>query len=195
MFRLWQLPLPILFFTPFASLVFLINFGFVGVGGGFGSGLDSERAFTFGSLSLLSIRLGLVAFCPSGYLVRWLGSLPPLFIFLWGLGTPGFMDRVQKRIFPSGCFIFQLWGCPASALAVAGKGGSVLRAHPFFGTVAWCLFVPLLFPSYATRCRYAVPGSGLAASACSYACGRCLGIALGPGSGFPFVSLPCGRVV
>ena len=66
MFRLWQLPLPILFFTPFASLVFLINFGFVGVGGGFGSGLDSERAFTFGSFSLLSIRLGLVAFCPSG---------------------------------------------------------------------------------------------------------------------------------
>ena len=26
-------------------------------------------------------------------------------------------------------------------------------------------------------------------------CGRCLRIALGPGSGFPFVSLPCGRVV
>ena len=58
----------------------------------------------------------------------------------------------------------------------------------------------LLFPSYATRCRYDVPGvlasgSSLAASACSYACGRCLGIALGPGSVFPFVSLPCGRVV
>ena len=37
-FRLWQLPLPLLFFTPFASLVFLENFGFVGVDGGFGSG-------------------------------------------------------------------------------------------------------------------------------------------------------------
>ena len=54
--------------------------------------------------------------------------------------------------------------------------------------------------SYATRCRLAVPGviasgSGLAASACGYACGRYLRIARGPGAGFPFVSLPDGRVV
>ena len=68
------------------------------------------------------------------------------------------MDRELEGFFPSGCFLFQLWGCPASALAVAGKGGSVLWAHPFFGTVAWCLFKSLLFPSYATRCRYDVPG-------------------------------------
>ena len=107
------------------------------------------------------------------------------------------MDREVEGFFPLGCFLFQLWGCPASALAVAGKGGSVLRGHPFFGTVAWCLFKSLLFPSYATRCRYDVPGvlasgSGLAASACGYARGRCLRIALGPGAGFPFVSLPCG---
>ena len=33
-----QLPLPLLFITPFASLVFLKNFGFVGVDGVFGSG-------------------------------------------------------------------------------------------------------------------------------------------------------------
>ena len=33
-----QLPLPLLFITPFASLVFFENFGFVGVDGGFGSG-------------------------------------------------------------------------------------------------------------------------------------------------------------
>ena len=57
------------------------------------------------------------------------------------------MDRELERFFPSGCFLFQLWGCPASALTVAGKGGGVLRAHPFFGTVAWCLFKSLLFPS------------------------------------------------
>ena len=68
------------------------------------------------------------------------------------------MDRELEGFFPSGCFLFQLWGCPASALAVAGKGGSVLRAHPFFRTVAWYLFKSLLFPSYATRCRYDVPG-------------------------------------
>ena len=33
-----QLPLPLLFITPFASLVFLKNFGFMGVDGVFGSG-------------------------------------------------------------------------------------------------------------------------------------------------------------
>ena len=71
---------------------------------------------------------------------------------------------------PIGLFLLQLWGCPASALAVAGNGGRVLRAHPFFGTVVWCLFETLLFPSYATRCRYDVPGvlasgSGLAEGA------------------------------
>ena len=33
-----RLPLPLLFFTPFASLVFLKNFGFMGVDGVFGSG-------------------------------------------------------------------------------------------------------------------------------------------------------------
>ena len=64
-----------------------------------------------------------------------------------------------------------------------------MRAHPFFGTIDWCLFKSLLFPSYATRGRFDVPGvlvsgSGLAASACSYACGRCLRIALGPGLAF-----------
>ena len=58
----------------------------------------------------------------------------------------------------------------------------------------------LLFPSYAPRCRCDVPGvlasgSGLPVSAWGYACGRCLRITLGPGPGFPFVSLPCGRVV
>ena len=96
---------------------------------------------------------------------------------------------------------------PLSALGLpclrSGGGRQVrqcLGAHPFFGTVAWCLFKTLLFPSYVTRCRYDVPGmlawgSGLAASACSCACGRCLRIALGPGAGFPLVSLPCGRVV
>ena len=33
-----QPPLPLLFITPFASLGFLENFGFVGLDGGFGSG-------------------------------------------------------------------------------------------------------------------------------------------------------------
>ena len=37
-FGLGQLPLPLLFFTPFASLVFLEISNFVGVDGSFGSG-------------------------------------------------------------------------------------------------------------------------------------------------------------
>ena len=164
---------------------------------------DSERAFAFGR-SLCSVSCS--ASSPSTLVASWCGGYGaclPFFHFSFPFGvlvTPGLMDRELEGIFPSGCFLFQLWGCPASALAVVGEGGSVLRAHLFFGTVAWCLCKTLLFTSYATRCRYDVPGvlasgSGLAASACSCACGRCLRIALGPGAGFPFVSLPCGRVV
>ena len=71
---------------------------------------------------------------------------------------------------PIGLFLFHLWGCPASAVAVAGIRGRVLQARPFFGTVSLYLFQILLFPSYSPRCRYDVPGvlalgSGLAASA------------------------------
>ena len=68
------------------------------------------------------------------------------------------------------------------------------------GRFSWCLFTSILFPSCAARGRFDVPGvlvsgSGLSASACSHACGRFRGIALGPGAGFPFVSLPGGRFV
>ena len=71
---------------------------------------------------------------------------------------------------PIGLFLFQLWGCPASAVAVAGIRRRVLQARPFFGTVSLYLFQTLLFPFYASRCRYDVPGvlasgSALAASA------------------------------
>ena len=71
---------------------------------------------------------------------------------------------------PIGLFLFQLWGCPASAVEVAGIQCRVLQARPFFWTVTLCLLMTLLFPSYAPRCRYDVPGvlasgSGLAASA------------------------------
>ena len=63
---------------------------------------------------------------------------------------------------PIGLFLFQLWGCPASALAVAGNGGRVLQAHPFFGAVDWCLFeTALLLLCYPVSLRR----SGLAACA------------------------------
>ena len=142
---------------------------------------DSERTFAFGR-----------SLC-----------LPPIFSLsfsLWGRRHSWVNGQGAGGVLPIGLFPLSALGLPASALAVAGKGGSILRAHPVFRTVAWCLFKSLLFPSYATRCRYDVPGvlasgSGLVASACGYACGRCLRIALGSGAGFPFVSLPCGRVV
>ena len=102
----------------------------------------SERAFAFGR-SLCSVSSS--ASSPSTLVASWCdgwGACLPFFSLFLSFGvlvTPGFMDREMERIFPSGCFLFQLWGCPASALAVAGKGGSVLWAHPFFGTVSWYL--------------------------------------------------------
>ena len=51
------------------------------------------------------------------------------------------------------------------------------------------------YPVSLRRSGLLASGSGLAASTCSGACGRCLRIALGPGADFPFVSLPCGMVV
>ena len=80
------------------------------------------------------------------------------------------MERELELGLPVGLFLFQLWGCPAIALVVAGNGGGVLQARPLFGTVDLFLFETLLFPSYATWCRYDVPGvlasgSGLVVSA------------------------------
>ena len=48
---------------------------------------------------------------------------------------------------PIGLFLFQLWDCPASAVAVAGIRCRVLEACPFFETVSLYLFdssLPLL---------------------------------------------------
>ena len=67
-------------------------------------------------------------------------------------------------------FLFQLCGCPASSVAVAGIRCRVWQARLFFAMVYLSLFKTLLFPYYAPGCRYDVPGvlvsgSGLAASA------------------------------
>ena len=55
---------------------------------------------------------------------------------------------------PIGLFLIQPGGYPASTLAVAGNGCRVLQTRLFFGTVGLFLFETLLFPSYATQCRY-----------------------------------------
>ena len=111
------------------------------------------------------------------------------------------LGRGSAEVLPSGWFplaVFLRVSCLRSG--GGGFGWLSLAGTYVLRDVSWCLFTSILFPSCATRGRFDVPGvlvsgSGLSASACSHACGRFRGIALGPGAGFPFVSLPGGRVV
>ena len=187
-----QLPLPLLFITPFTSLVFPSeNFGVVGVDGVFGSWFWAGVPLWV----VLPARCRSSASSPSNLVSCWgggSGAWLPFFLFPFSFGvivTPRMLERELDWDFPWSCSSFSLRGCPASALVVAGNGCRVLQARPFFRTVDLFLFETLLFPSYSTRCRYDVPGglasgSGLPASAWGYACRRCLRIALGPGPDF-----------
>ena len=111
------------------------------------------------------------------------------------------LGRGSAEVLPSGWFPLAVFlGCPASALAVAGFGwlslaGPYVLRDVFPGACLLLSSSPLALHGV----RFDVPGvlvsgSGLSASACSHACGRFRGIALGPGAGFPFVSLPGGGV-
>ena len=110
------------------------------------------------------------------------------------------MDGELERFFPSGCFLFQLLGLPCLRSGGGGHGRQSLAGPSVLRDD--CL-VPVQvspLPLLHYPVRFDVPGvlvsgSGLSASTCSFACGRFLRIALGPGAGFPFVSLPGGRVV
>ena len=92
---------------------------------------------------------------------------------------PGFCRGSPSGWFPLAVFL------RVSCLRSGGGGfGWLSLAGPYVpsGTFTWCLFASILFPSCATRGRFAVPGvlvsgSGLSASACSHACGRFRGIA------------------
>ena len=147
----------------------------------------------------------LAACFPYGWLVRQLGGLPPIFSLTFSFGVvvaPWFLVGILQRFSPPGGFLLQFF-LRVSCLRSGGGGfGWLSLAGPYVlrDVFPWCLFASILFPSCATRGRFDVPGvlvsgSGLSASACSHACGRFRGIALGPGAGFPFVSLPGGRVV
>ena len=64
--------------------------------------------------------------------------MAPFFPFSFSFAvfvTPRILKKELEWDFPSGCSSFSLRGFPASALAVAGIGCSVLQACPFFGTV------------------------------------------------------------
>ena len=138
---------------------------------------DSVQAFTFGSFSLLGIHLRARLLLPwwlVGTAARELASHFSFFLFLWSLSHSGVYGQGAGRGLPIGLFLFQLWGCPASALAVAGFGGRVLRAHPFVGTVDWCLLetsLPLLHSPVSLRC------SGCACLGLR-PCGKCLRLCL-----------------
>ena len=131
-----------------------------------------------------------------------LASLFPLPFPLESLSLHGSLVGVLQRFSPPGGFLLQFF-LRVSCLRSGGGGfGWLSLAGPYVlrDVFSWCLFTSILFPSCATRGRFDVPGvlvsgSGLSASACSHACGRFRGIALGPGADFPFVSLPGGRVV
>ena len=137
---------------------------------------DSERAFTFGSFSLLGIALQPRLLLTK--LARWRGGSGAWLPFSFSFGVVVTL-RIQKKElgwdFPSGCSSFSLRGCPASALAVAGNGYRVLLACPFFGTVTLFPSETLIFPSYAPR--YRLRRSGCACLGLR-PCGRCLRLCL-----------------
>ena len=156
-------------------------------------------------LGVLPPRFPLAACFPYGWLVQQLGGLPPIFSLTFSFGVvvaPWFLVGILQRFSPPGGFLLQFF-LRVSCLRSGGGGfGWLSLAGPCVlrDVFPWCLFASILFPSCATRGRFdvlgvLVSGSGLSASACSHACGRFRGIALGPGAGFPFVSLPGGRVV
>ena len=97
-------------------------------------------------------------------MVRRLGSLHPifsLFLFLWGLIHSGVNGQGAGGDLPIGLFFFQLWGCPASALAVAGKGGvscgPIRSSGRLTGACSRLFSSPLTLPGVVTTFRVCLP--------------------------------------
>ena len=153
-------------------------------------------------LGVLPPRFPLAACLPYGWLVRQLGGLLPFFPLPFPLESLSLhvLGRGSAEVLPSGWFplaVFlegvlpPLWRWRVWMV----ESGRPIRSSGRF-LVPVC-FYPLPLLRYTGSFRVPgvlVSGSGLSASACSHACGRFCGIALGPGAGFPFVSLPGGRV-
>ena len=195
-FGLWLLPLPLLFFSSGACLVSsetaasrMLTVALAP---------DSERTFAFGR-SFCSVS----GSAPSSLVARWCGSLGACLpfvpcLFLWSRYHSRVNGRGAGEVLPIGLFPLSAFGVALPPLwrwqtREAESCGPIRSSGRLPGACS-------SLSSSPTRCRYDVPGvlasgSGLAASACSYACGRYLRIALGHGAGFRFVSLPGGRVV
>ena len=135
--------------------------------------------------------------------MRRLGSLSPIFFpvpFLWGLSHSGVHGQGAGGDLPIGLFPLSALGFPCLRSGGGGQGRQCLVGPSVLPDGCLVPVQDSSLPLLRYPGRYDVPGvlasgSGLAASAGTCACGRCLRIALGPGAGFPFVSLPCGRVV
>ena len=147
-----------------------------------------------------------------------LGCLLPLWVAsaaAWGLVShfslpfsfgvvvaPWFLVGILQRFSPPGGFLLQFFLRVACLRSGGGGFGWLSLAGPYVLRDVFpgaCLLLsssPLaLHGGVFDVPGVLVSGSGLSASACSHACGRFRGIALGPGAGFPFVSLPGERVV
>ena len=91
---------------------------------------DSERTFAFGR-SLCSVS----GSPPSSLVASWCGGLGaclPFFPFPFPFGvvvTPGLMDWELEGFFPSGCFLFRLWGLPCLRSG-GGRQGRQCLAGP-----------------------------------------------------------------
>ena len=177
-----QLPLPLLFATPFAILR--------------GCRRCLRLLILSGQspLGLSPARYRSLAPSPSSQVARWRGGSRSWLPFSFEVGvTPRILKKELEWDFSSDCSPFSLRGCPASALAVAGIGGRVLRTCLFLGSVTLFPSKTLLFPSYTPR--YRLRRSGCACLGL-WPCGKCLRlclqnrirIALGPVPGFPVVS-------
>ena len=126
-FRLWLLPLPLLFFSSCACLVSsetaasrMLTVALAP---------DTERTFTFGR-SFCSVS----GSAPSSLVEGWCGSLGaclPFLTLVFSFGVviaSGLMDGALERFFPSGCFLFQLLG-----LACLRSGGGGHRRQSIAG--------------------------------------------------------------
>ena len=112
------------------------------------------------------------------------------------------LGRDSAEVLPSGWFPLAVFLRVACLRSGGGGFGWLSLAGPYVlrGVIPGaCLLLsssPLALHGVVSPSPVCLSrGSGLSASACSHACGRFRGIALGPGAGFPFVSLPGGRVV
>ena len=146
----------------------------------------------------------LAACFPYGWLVRQLGGCLPFFpsLFLWSRCRSMVLGWDSAEVLPSGWFPLAVFLRVACLRSGGGGFGWLSLAGPYVlrDVIPGACLLLSSSPLALTRGRFAVPGvlvsgSGLSASVCSHACGRFRGIALGPGAGFPFVSLPGGRVV